>query len=83
MLETYSKYPNIPNKHNIFMIGSRVVPGLKQRHAGPKKPSILSFSGPELNLYFRVGSVCFFNPDIIFMPKRNLRKSVHIKYQIN
>ena len=31
------KYPNIPNKHNIFMIGSRVGSGLKQRHAGPKK----------------------------------------------
>ena len=43
MLETYSKYPNIPNKHNIFMIGSRVGPGLKQRPAGPlKNPNRLS-----------------------------------------
>ena len=78
MLETYSKYPNIPDKHNIFMIGS-----LKQRHMGPKNPKYVIFSGPELNLYFRVGSVCFFDLDIIFMRKRNLRKNVHIKYQVN
>ena len=40
MPETYSKYPNIPNKHNIFMIGSRVGPELKQRPAGQKKTPI-------------------------------------------
>ena len=83
MPETYSKYPNIPNKHNIFMIGSRVGLGLKQRHAGLKKPQQVIFSGPKLHLYFWVGSFCFFDPDIILMPKKHLRKSVHIKYQIN
>ena len=35
--ETYSKYPNIPYKNNIFMIGSRIGPELKQRPAGPEK----------------------------------------------
>ena len=73
MPETYSKYLNIPNKHNIFMIGSRVGPGLKQRHAGSKKnPNRLS--SLELNLYFRVGLVCFFDPDIILMPKKTYVK---------
>ena len=38
MPKRYSKYSNIPNKHNIFMIGSKVGPGLKQRPADPKKP---------------------------------------------
>ena len=83
MLETYSKYPNIPNKHNIFMIGSRVGPRLKQTHTGPKKAKYVIFSRPKLNLYFWVGSVYFFYPDIILIHKKNLRKSVHIKYQIN
>ena len=84
MLETYSKYPNIPNKHNIFMIGSRVGPGLKQRPAGPiKNPNRLSFLDLKIKPKFSGQSGLFFDPDIILMAKRNLRKCVHIKYQIN